>query len=143
MVKYPYTFAAALGLSLLFYIPGDFEPYDGGGSVMKYYRDVQAANRRSQLVAINGTCASSCTMKLGIKRLCIDPTATLLFHQASHVGTTLKSEDGTKRFMSMYPKNIQKWVRNNGQALNSHDLTKMTGKEAISLGIRSCWSSRT
>jgi hypothetical protein len=129
---------AALGFAMLFYVASEPESYDGGGSVMKYYRGVQAANRRSQPMAITGTCASACTEKLGIKRICIYPNATLLFHQASLYG--VRSEYGNRILMSMYPKPIQNWVRRNG-ALNSPELTQMTGKEAIRLGVQSCWRS--
>lgn len=131
------AFAALLGISFLFYIRREPEPFDGGGNVMQFYKNIKTGNRSFIPIVISGTCASSCTMKLGSNNVCIDPDATLLFHQASHHGTSIKSEYDTKILMSMYPKTIQNWVRNNG-ALNSHELTKMTGAEAIILGIRSC-----
>lgn len=132
--------ALFLGVSVSFYISREPEPFDGGGNVIQYYKSIQAGNRNFIHTAISGTCASSCTMKLGSNNVCVEPGATLLFHQASHHGTSIKSEYDTKILMSMYPKNIQNWVRKNG-ALNSHELTKMTGSEAISLGIPSCRSS--
>jgi hypothetical protein len=134
----PMCVAALMGVSVLFYIPSAPESYDPGGNVMEHYRMVQAANRSKLHAVISGTCISACTMRLGINNVCIDPNATLLFHQASHHGTIIKSEYDTKILMSMYPKMIQEWVRRNG-ALNSHELTKLTGREAIKMGIPSCW----
>jgi hypothetical protein len=132
------AFAALLGMSLLFYVRREPEPFDGGGSVMKYYRKFQADSHSSQPMVITGTCGSSFTMKLGIKRICIDPNATLMFHQATLFG--VRSEYGTKILMSTYPKNIQNWVSQNG-ALTRNELTRMTVREAISMGIRSCVGS--
>ena len=48
----------------------------------------QCARRQLQpaRTVIAGVCASACTMKLGIRNACVEPDATLLFHQASYNG---------------------------------------------------------
>jgi hypothetical protein len=110
-------------------------PFDGGGSVMKYYNEVIDYNKHNKSFAIRGVCASSCTMKLGIKNICIEPDAILMFHQAS-IGEK-RSEYGSKLMLNMYPKKIQKWVIKH-KALETNELTSLTGNEAISMGVPAC-----
>lgn len=60
---------------------GSSLPYGGGGrigagEVIKKY------NQSGELFRIEGNCQSSCTMLLAIKNVCVDPSATLLFHAA-------------------------------------------------------------
>jgi hypothetical protein len=110
-------------------------PFDGGGNVLDYYGRAQAANSSSQRTVIAGVCASACTMKLGIRNACVAPDATLLFHQASYNG--FRSELGTRVMLYAYPRAIRHWVLRNG-ALNSDALTELSGRQAISMGVRAC-----
>lgn len=61
---------------------------DRGGSVLDYYGQVRSANVSRQTVAVDGYCASACTMKLAARNVCISPDATLRslgFHPAAPV----------------------------------------------------------
>ena len=120
------------------YTPRPFftpRPFDGGGSVVDYYGNAQAANSSARRTVIAGVCASACTMKLGIRNACVEPDATLLFHQASYNG--FRSELGTRIMLNAYPARIRHWVMSAG-ALNSSFLTELSGRQAISMGVRAC-----
>lgn len=110
--------------------------YDPGGNVMGYYSMVIQGNKTHARVAIYGTCASACTEKLGSNNLCIDPSATLLFHQASDNGGA-RSAIASNMMLSMYPANIRNWAIRTG-ALNRNEVTQMTGFQAIRMGVPSC-----
>ena len=110
--------------------------YDPGGNVLDYYGMVSQGNQYHSRVAIYGVCASACTMKLGSNNLCIDPSATLLFHQATD-NRGVRSVISSNIMLDMYPKNIRNWVVRNG-ALYRNEVTAMSGVEAIRMGIRSC-----
>ena len=109
--------------------------FDGGGSVVDYMRRTRDADRGPGVTVISGTCASACTMKLGMRNACVTPDATLLFHQASSNGA--RSEIGSLLMLGSYPRGIRQWVARTG-ALSSDRLTEMSGRQAISLGIRKC-----
>src|ERR1700740_3858635 len=61
---------------------------DTGGQIGPYLSKYRALRSSGERVEIDGTCASACTMLLGIiprNRICITPRATLLFHSALDV----------------------------------------------------------
>jgi hypothetical protein len=73
--------AALAGSSLAVAQDGTSRPYNGGGftgvrDVVKQY------NASGKAMRIEGSCQSSCTMLLAIRKVCLDPNATLLFHAA-------------------------------------------------------------
>jgi hypothetical protein len=58
---------------------------DTGGQIGPYLAKYRALRASGERVEIDGTCASACTMLLGIiprNRICITPRASLLFHRA-------------------------------------------------------------
>ncbi|MDR3448870.1 MAG: hypothetical protein P4M15_03835 [Alphaproteobacteria bacterium] len=110
-------------------------PFDGGGNIFSYLSNARAANYSARRTVIAGVCASACTMKLSIRNACIEPDATLLFHQASYNGS--RSELATRVMLFAYPRKIRDWVLRSG-ALNSTALTELSGRSAIAMGVRSC-----
>ena len=106
--------------------------FDGGGNVFDYYGRARYSLGRT---VIAGVCASACTMKLGSRNACVEPDATLLFHQASYNG--YRSELATRVMLYAYPSRIRSWVLRTG-ALNSSSLTELSGRQAIDMGVRAC-----
>lgn len=60
---------------------GSSLPYGGGGRINPG-EIIKKYNQSGELFRIEGSCQSSCTMLLAIKNVCVDPSATLLFHAA-------------------------------------------------------------
>jgi hypothetical protein len=110
--------------------------FDGGGRVGDYLDWVAAANASGKRVEIAGVCASACTMKLGARGACVYSDSQLWFHAA-------RNEDGrvnalaTLIMLQEYPRNVRAWATARG-ALASLAMTRMSGVEAIALGVPDC-----
>ena len=89
-----------------------------GGSVLDYYESTHTVDYRAHRTVISGICASACTMKLGMRNACIEPEATLLFHQASSNG--VRSELCTRVTLYAYPQRIQQWALRSGALSSSN-----------------------
>ena len=58
---------------------------DRGGQIGEYLSKYHALRENGDRVEIDGTCASACTMLLGViprNRICVTPRAVLAFHSA-------------------------------------------------------------
>ena len=111
-------------------------PFDGGGGVGDYLALVAAANASGERVEIAGVCASACTMKLGARGACVYGDAQLWFHAA-------RNPDGrvnplaTLMMLQEYPRGVRAWAKARN-ALASVAMTRMSGVEAIALGVPDC-----
>ena len=57
-------------------------PYSKGGRTRDFAVDVERHRRSGELFRITGHCQSACTMFLALPNVCVEPSATLLFHAA-------------------------------------------------------------
>ena len=69
--------------------------------------------------AIDGTCASACTLLLGViphNRICVTPRAVLAFHAAWDLSLrgAQTNEPGTKYLWSHYPTHVRRWIARHG-----------------------------
>src|SRR5271154_675989 len=91
---------------------------DLGGQIGEYLAKYQALRVSGEQVVIDGTCASACTMILGIipqSRICVTPRATLAFHTASPTpGGQVVSSRGNHYLWSNYPSKIRNWISRHG-----------------------------
>ena len=71
----------AIALTSAAVADGSSRPYGGGGRINPG-AIVAKYNKSGELFRIEGSCQSSCTMLLAIKNVCVEPSATLLFHAA-------------------------------------------------------------
>jgi len=97
---------------------------DPGGRVGDYL-----ASAYEPGIEIQGFCASACTLALSAPGVCISPDAQLVFHAAT-------VPLGTRIIYEHYPHAIQNWIEARGGLTTR--LLYMTGREAISLGVRRC-----
>src|SRR5882762_3227188 len=63
-------------------IAGTNAGYEMGGRYARFDPVVSQHTQSGELFRIEGHCQSSCTLFLGIRNVCIDRNATLLFHAA-------------------------------------------------------------
>ena len=61
-------------------ISGTSAGYGMGGRFARFDPVVSQHNQSGELFRIEGHCQSACTLFLGIRNVCIDRNATLLFH---------------------------------------------------------------
>jgi hypothetical protein len=90
---------------------------DSGGRIGNYLTRYEAL--RNRRVAIDGTCASACTLLLGViprDRICVTPRAVLAFHAAWDLSLTglQTNAPGTKYLWSHYPDSVRRWITRHG-----------------------------
>jgi hypothetical protein len=84
---------------------------DSGGRIGAYLSRYQALRKSGQHVAIDGTCASACTLLLGViphDRICVTPRAV-----PSLTGAQFNAA-GTKYLWSHYPGDVRRWIARHG-----------------------------
>ena len=92
---------------------------DRGGQIGDYLNKYHALRETSDRVEIDGTCASACTMLLGViprDRICVTPRAVLAFHSAwtpTSEGEQISSA-GNYYLWSNYPADVRKWIIQHG-----------------------------
>jgi hypothetical protein len=92
---------------------------DRGGQIGDYLAKFHALRENGDRVEIDGTCASACTMLLGViprNRICVTPRAVLAFHSAwtpTSEGEQISSA-GNYYLWSNYPPAVRKWIIQHG-----------------------------
>ena len=85
---------------------------DTGGQIGSYLTKFNTLRRTGQPVMIDGTCASACTLVVGMiprNHICVTPRAVLAFHAAwdpTLYGAQL-NKPGTKYLWSHYPPGVR------------------------------------
>ena len=92
---------------------------DSGGRIGSYLSKYEALRKSGHGVAIDGTCASACTLLLGViphNRICVTPRAVLAFHAAWDPSLSgLKTNaPATKYLWSRYPEDVRHWITRHG-----------------------------
>jgi hypothetical protein len=91
---------------------------DGGGQIGAYVTKFRALRAACDRIEIDGTCASACTMLLGIiprNRVCVTPRASFVFHSAwDTAGDRAVAADGNRLLWASYPENVRQWITRHG-----------------------------
>jgi hypothetical protein len=93
---------------------------DHGGNIGAYYSRFVTLRDAGEEIAIDGTCASACTMVFGIvphDRICVTPKAVIGFHAAwrpGFLGFEVINDPATRTLWSLYPTSIRRWIARNG-----------------------------
>lgn len=99
---------------------------DTGGQIGAYLAKYRALKASGERVEIDGTCASACTMLLGIiphNRICVTSHASLVFHSAWDIeGDKTVTSEGNRILWSTYPESIRRWIKSHG-GLHSQMIT--------------------
>ena len=111
------------------------QPYGMGGDTNKFAAIVSQANASGELFRIQGHCQSACTMFLGISNVCVERSATLLFHAAG-IGTINPAR--TAQMASMYNASLRDYVESN-HYLDTRTLRAIPGGVIIDkFGYKEC-----
>jgi hypothetical protein len=112
---------------------------DTGGQIGAYLARYRALKASGERVEIDGTCASACTMLLGIippNRICVTSHASLVFHSAWDAeGDETVTTEGNRILWSTYPERIRRWIKSHG-GLHSQMII-LSGPELATM-FRSC-----
>lgn len=110
---------------------------DTGGRIEDYLSRYRTARASNELIVIDGSCLSACTLVLGIvprSRICVTERATLGFHSAwepDDHGRAVPSARWTRVVWNTLPGAIQHWIAQRG-GLRS-EMLFLRGRELASL----------
>lgn len=84
-------------------------PYGMGGWIKDFQPVFDRVNATGELVRVEGHCQSLCTMFLGVRNVCVERSARLLFH-AGHDRQRNISAQSTNRMLSAYNGKLRNYV---------------------------------
>jgi hypothetical protein len=132
--------SAIVAMLLLFStsaIAGNNAGYEMGGKYARFDPVVAQYNQSGELFRIEGHCQSACTLFLGIRNMCVDRNATLLFHSA-HDNNRNVSPALTAHMLVAYNSSLRSFVTANHytDTLAFHSIS---GRDMIhKFGYREC-----
>jgi hypothetical protein len=116
---------------------GNNAGYEMGGKYARFDPVVGQYNASGELFRIEGHCQSSCTLFLGIRNVCIDRNATLLFHSA-HDNNRNVSPALTTHMLAAYNAGLRNFVTAN-HYMDTLAFHTISGRDMIrKFGYREC-----
>src|SRR3981189_540675 len=88
------------------------EKFGMGGWIQKFQPEIDRANASGELFRIRGHCQSNCTLFLGLRNVCVERSATLLFH-AGHDRQRNINAGSTNRMLNAYNAALRQYVVDN------------------------------
>jgi hypothetical protein len=95
-----------------------------GGSTQKFAADRARLNAKGERMRITGHCQSACTMFLAMRKVCVEPSAQLLFHAG-------QTPEGTKRMLDSYKPALRSYLVAN-RIMETRAFTTIPGSVIIS-----------
>ena len=131
--------SAIVAMLLLFStsaIAGNNAGYEMGGKYARFDPVVAQYNQSGELF-IEGHCQSACTLFLGIRNMCVDRNATLLFHSA-HDNNRNVSPSLTTHMLGAYNSSLRNYVTAN-HYMDTLTFHSISGRDMIhKFGYREC-----
>ena len=115
------------------------QEYRLGGKMAAFDPVVSQYNQTGELFRISGHCQSACTIFLGIRNVCVEPGAVLLFHAGHPAGDDNKmSADATKHMLSAYNSSLRAYLLEH-HVMDTLTLVPISGTDLIKkFGYREC-----
>jgi len=108
-----------------------------GGQFARFDPIVSQYNQSGELFRIEGHCQSACTLFLGIRNVCIDRNATLLFH-AGHDRNKNITASSTAHMLGAYNASLRDYVTSNHH-MDTLAFHSISGRDMIQkFGYREC-----
>ncbi len=116
---------------------GTSSGYGMGGQFSRFDPVVTEHNRSGELMRIEGHCQSACTLFLGIRNVCIEPGAELLFH-AGHDRNRVVSAKWTDHMLAAYKPRLRQYLVAN-HYVDTLEFHTISGRDLIDkFGYRAC-----
>jgi hypothetical protein len=113
------------------------EKFGKGGWINDFQLEIDRANASGELFRIKGHCQSNCTLFLGLRNVCVERSATLLFH-AGHDRQRNINAGSTQRMLSAYNAALRAYVTEKGY-MNTLEFHAIPGSMIIDkFGYREC-----
>jgi hypothetical protein len=111
--------------------------YGNGGPFARFDPIVNYYNQTGELFRVEGHCQSACTLFLGIKNVCVDPGANLLFH-AGHDRNKNITVSATQHLMNAYNSQLRAYLVSN-HSMETLEFHAISGRDLIrKFGYREC-----
>lgn len=110
------------------------------GRILDFLPIVRQYNANGELFRIQGACKSACTLFLGIRNLCIERDATLMFHGGHDIQENVTGPDtrASRAMLDRYDKALRQYLLE-GHYMDSEEYHTLTGSELIDrFGYREC-----
>jgi hypothetical protein len=111
-----------------------------GGWIEKFQPAIDRANASGELFRIRGHCQSNCTLFLGVRNVCVERSARLLFHAGHGRGPNrhVINAGSTQRMMNAYNAKLRRYVTANGY-LAKLEFSSISGARIIDeFGYKEC-----
>ena len=114
--------------------------FSKGGWYEKFEPAIDRANQTGELFRIRGSCQSNCTLFLGVRNVCVERSAKLLFH-AGHGRKEKRhviNQNSTQRMLNAYNPKLRQFVTERGY-MSKLDFSVISGADMIDkFGYREC-----
>jgi hypothetical protein len=111
-----------------------------GGRIADFLPIVRQYNASGDLFRIQGVCKSACTLFLGIRNICIERDATLMFHGGHDIQENVTGPDtrASRAMLSRYNEALRQHLLQ-GHHMDSDEYHALMGSEVIErFGYREC-----
>ena len=111
-----------------------------GGRVVDFLPIVRQYNASGELFRIQGVCKSACTMFLGIRNVCVERSATLMFHAGHDIKEDVTGPDtrASRAMLYRYNKALREYLLE-VHHMDSDEYYALMGSELIDrFGYREC-----
>jgi hypothetical protein len=119
---------------------GSSAGYGEGGYVPNFVAIVRRYNARGEPFRIEGVCKSACTIFLGIRNVCVERTATLMFHAGHDIAENVTGPDTRASRAALYRYNdaLRRYLLD-GHHLDTDAFHSLPGSSIIDrFGYREC-----
>lgn len=114
--------------------------FSQGGWIEKFQPAIDQANASGELFRIRGHCQSNCTLFLGVRNVCVERSARLLFHAGHGRGANrhVINAGSTQRMLNAYNPKLRQYVIDKGY-LTKLEFSTISGADIIDrFGYREC-----
>jgi hypothetical protein len=113
------------------------ERFGKGGWYRDFQPEIERANASGELFRIKGHCQSNCTLFLGLRNVCVERSARLLFH-AGHDRQRNINTGSTQRMLGAYNAALRQYLVN-GRYMETLAFHTISGAVIIDkFGYREC-----
>jgi len=118
-------------------LAGSSQPYGKGGWIAQFQPVIDQYNSSGELMRIEGHCQSLCTLFLGLRNVCVERSARLLFH-AGHDRQRNINAGSTARMMNAYNGSLRQYL-SNGHYMETLAFHTISGSTMIDrFGYKQC-----